>query len=226
MNPISSSIHASWLKVLQSEFDKEYFKSLKSFLETEKDHSTIFPPEPKIFAAFNNTLFNDVKVVVIGQDPYHGIGQANGLCFSVSSGIKPPPSLANIYKEMLADLGLGISNSGDLSPWTEQGVLLLNTVLTVREKNPGSHKNQGWENFTDATISILSSQRENLVFILWGKFAQGKKGLIDLSKHMVIESAHPSPFSAYNGFFGSKPFSKTNAYLKSKGQKPVNWKLT
>lgn len=225
MSSSSPKIHPSWLKALHAEFEQDYFKQLKSFLKSEKSNYTIYPPGSKIFAAFDYTPFEDVKVIIIGQDPYHGKNQANGLSFSVSPGINPPPSLKNIYKELHSDLALNIPTSGDLSNWAKQGVLLLNTVLTVREKSPGSHRKQGWEQFTDATIKSLSKDRENLVFILWGKFAQGKKELIDTSKHCIIESPHPSPYSASNGFFGSKPFSKTNDYLKSKGLIPVNWEL-
>jgi uracil-DNA glycosylase len=225
MSSASPSIDPSWLEVLHQEFEKDYFKSLKSFLVQEKSTHNVFPPGSKIFAAYNNTPFDQVKVVIIGQDPYHGVGQANGLSFSVNLGVNPPPSLKNIYKEMQSDLGLNIPNHGDLSSWTKEGVLMLNTVLTVREKSPGSHRGQGWETFTDQTISTLSAQKENLVFVLWGKFAQGKKEIIDTDKHFIIESPHPSPYSASSGFFDSKPFSKANNFLKSKGLIPVNWEL-
>ncbi|MEM7196528.1 MAG: uracil-DNA glycosylase [Pseudomonadota bacterium] len=225
MTSVSPNIHPSWLNVLQDEFQKNYFRELKSFLLEEKSHHRVFPPGSRIFAAYDNTPFDTVKAVIIGQDPYHGPGQANGLCFSVSPGITPPPSLKNIFKEMHSDISARVPQSGDLSRWTSQGILMLNSVLTVREKSPGSHQNQGWEQFTDKNISVLSAQKENLVFILWGKFAQGKKVLIDSDKHFIVESPHPSPYSASNGFFGSKPFSKTNAFLESRGLAPIDWEL-
>jgi len=218
-------IDESWLKVIQEEFGKPYFSDLKKFLVAEKSQHRIFPPGKRIFAAFNYTPFDKLKAVIIGQDPYHGHGQANGLCFSVSPGIRQPPSLQNIFKELNADLGLTLPENGDLSAWARQGVLLLNTVLTVREKQPGSHKNQGWETFTDAVIKAVSEKKEKVVFILWGKFAQGKKELIDTSKHFVLESAHPSPYSANNGFFGNRHFSKTNELLQSAGKQPIDWQL-
>lgn len=223
MSTIKPQIEPSWKEELNSEFGKSYFSELRSFLTKEKEEHIVYPPGSQIFAAFNSTPFSKVKVVLIGQDPYHGPGQANGLSFSVKKGITIPPSLKNIYKELNADLGITIANHGDLSNWANQGVLLLNTVLTVRHKTPNSHKKQGWELFTDAAITALSKRKENLVFLLWGRFAQGKKTLVDESKHLIIESAHPSPFSANNGFFGSKPFSKTNAYLKTKNIEPVEW---
>ena len=225
MSSLSPKIHTSWLEVLMPEFQKDYFMALKQFLVDEKSKYRIYPPGSQIFSAYNHTPFNQVKVVIIGQDPYHGYGQANGLSFSVSDGVTPPPSLKNIFKELHEDTGAIIPQSGNLEKWADRGVLMLNTVLTVREKQPGSHRNQGWENFTDATIKTLSEAQENLVFILWGKFAQSKKELIDPSKHHIIESAHPSPYSASNGFFGSRPFSKTNQYLESVGKDPINWQL-
>ncbi len=218
-------IEESWWQVIRGEFEKEYFSELKGFLVNEKSTYRIFPPGKKIFSAFNYTPFDQLKAVILGQDPYHGYGQANGLCFSVSPGIRQPPSLQNIFKELQRDLGYTIPQSGDLSPWAHQGVLLLNTVLTVREKQPGSHKNRGWENFTDAVIRTISDKKENTVFILWGKFAQSKKELIDASKHFILEAAHPSPYSADNGFFGCRHFSKTNELLSSVGKDPIDWQL-
>lgn len=225
MSSLSPKIHSSWLNALQPEFQKDYFKALKSFLVDEKSKYRIYPPGPLIFSAYDHTPFNEVKVVIIGQDPYHGPGQANGLSFSVSDGIPLPPSLKNIYKELEDDLGLPIPQSGNLEKWADRGVLMLNAVLSVRERQPASHRNQGWEVFTDATIKALSENKEHLVFILWGKFAQSKKELIDTSKHHFVESPHPSPYSARNGFFGSKPFSNTNNYLKSVGKDPIDWQL-
>ncbi len=225
MSSLSPKIHTSWLQALQSEFEKDYFTSLKSFLVEEKSKHRIYPPGSQIFAAYDYTPFHEVKAVILGQDPYHGPGQANGLSFSVSDGVTPPPSLKNIFKELNDDLGLPIPEKGNLEKWAAQGVLMLNSVLTVRHREAGSHRNQGWEEFTDATIKTLSEERENLVFILWGKFAQSKKELIDSRKHHIIESPHPSPYSANSGFFGSHPFSKTNKYLKSVGKEPIDWKL-
>ena len=225
MNKINPTIEDSWKQVLHNEFNADYFSKLKAFLIEEKKKYNIFPPGSKIFAAFNYTTFENVRVVILGQDPYHGPNQANGLCFSVSDGIRKPPSLQNIYKELNNDLGYPIAESGNLEKWARQGVLLLNATLTVRASQAGSHQNKGWENFTDAVISSLSAEKENLVFILWGKFAQNKEGMIDSKKHHIIKSAHPSPFSVYRGFFGSKPFSKTNDYLKQTNQMEINWEL-
>lgn len=216
-------INPSWKLKLNDEFEKPYFKNLVQFIRSEKDSSVIFPPGIKIFNAFEKCPFEEVKVVILGQDPYHGAGQANGLCFSVSDGIRKPPSLKNIFKEIKNDLGKDMPESGNLERWAEQGVLLLNATLTVREGKPGSHQGKGWEDFTDAVIRKISQEKENLVFILWGAYAQKKGEIIDKSKHLVIQSAHPSPFSADRGFFGSKPFSKTNDYLISNGQKPIDW---
>lgn len=218
-------LDTSWKEVLKNEFEKDYFKTLTDFVRNEYKTKTIYPPASKIFSAFDNTPFDDVKVVLIGQDPYHGVGQANGLSFSVADGMKLPPSLRNIYKELNEDLGIEISTSGNLEPWTKQGVLMLNATLTVEASNAGSHQNKGWEEFTDAVIEALSNQKENLVFILWGAYAQKKGAKINRSKHFVIESAHPSPFAAHRGFFGSKPFSKTNSFLKSKNLKEIDWKV-
>lgn len=219
------AIAESWKPVLQQEFDKPYFEALIDFLKQEKAAGkTIFPPGPQIFAAFDYTAFNDVRVVIIGQDPYHGQGQAHGLCFSVNKGIAVPPSLQNIYKEIKTDIeGFETPNHGDLSHWAKQGVLMLNATLTVEKDKAGSHQGKGWEAFTDAVIKVVSTQKENVVFILWGKFAQSKARIIDETKHLILMAAHPSPFSAYNGFFGCKHFSKTNHYLKQHQLPIVNW---
>ncbi len=216
-------IATSWKQRLQNEFDKPYFGELISFVKNEYSLQVVYPKAKEIFNAFDACAFDDVKVVILGQDPYHGEGQANGLCFSVNEGVKPPPSLVNIFKEIKADLGKPISTSGNLQPWANQGVLLLNATLTVRASSPGSHQKKGWEIFTDAVIKIISEEREGLVFILWGAYAQKKGEVIDPEKHFVIMSPHPSPFSADRGFFGSKPFSKTNEYLRSKGLKEIDW---
>jgi uracil-DNA glycosylase len=217
-------IESSWRNALEDEFNKDYFKNLAEFVREEYKTTTIYPPPRFIFHAFELTPFDKVKVVIIGQDPYHGPNQANGLAFAVNKGINLPPSLVNIYKEIQSDLGRKPESiSGDLENWAEQGVLLLNATLTVRARTAGSHQNKGWEEFTDAVIKTLSDKKENLVFILWGNYAQRKGGVIDEHKHLVIKSAHPSPFSAHNGFFGSKPFSKCNDYLKAHGIEPINW---
>ncbi|MCX6186140.1 MAG: uracil-DNA glycosylase [Bacteroidetes bacterium] len=219
-------LEESWGKILLEEFSKEYFQSLKQKLMTDKVKGCqILPPENQIFAALNITPFENVKVVILGQDPYHGINQANGLCFSVNDGIPFPPSLSNIFKELKSDIGIDIPNSGNLSKWAEEGVLLLNTSLTVRLNEANSHNKIGWQNFTDRIIRELNNKKENIVFILWGANAQSKIGLINTTKHFVIKSAHPSPLSAYRGFFGCKHFSKTNNYLISKNIKPINWQL-
>ena len=222
---VNPSIDPSWKAELSDEFNADYFTKLKDFLVTEKQTQRVFPQGNKMFSAFNHTPFNKVKVVILGQDPYHGEGQAHGLCFSVPDGIAKPPSLVNIFKEIHADLGLPIPSSGNLEKWANQGVLLLNATLTVRANLAGSHQKRGWENFTDAAIKKLSDKRENLVFILWGRFAQNKEVLIDAGKHCILKSAHPSPLSAYNGFFGCKHFSKTNEYLRSKGIGEIDWRL-
>jgi uracil-DNA glycosylase len=218
----SPQIGESWKEALMEEFHKPYFAELKQFLVDEKQEFTVYPPGPLIFSALNHTAFDQVKVVVLGQDPYHGPGQANGLCFSVSNGIKHPPSLVNIFKEMQKDLNVPYPRTGDLSGWAKQGVLLLNTTLTVRAHSPASHQGKGWEEFTDAIIRNLSERREGIVFILWGRHAQNKKPLIDSTKHFILEAAHPSPYSA-NGFFGCRHFSKANYLLMQNGQQPVNW---
>lgn len=214
----------SWQKVLYSEFDKTYFKELTSFVEKEYEVNTCFPEGSQIFSAFDHCPFNEVKVVIIGQDPYHGVGQANGLCFSVNDGIPFPPSLTNIFKEIEQDLKLPFPNTGNLERWAKQGILLLNATLTVRQSEAGSHQNKGWETFTDAVIQKISEEKENVVFLLWGGFAK-KKGLkINRTKHHVLETGHPSPLSANRGlWFGNKHFSSTNEFLKSKGEKEIVW---
>jgi len=222
---IDPIIESSWKTRLLVEFQSDYFRELKFFLQDEKKKYQIFPPGSEIFAAFNYTAFENVKVVILGQDPYHGINQANGLCFSVRDGIRKPPSLQNIFKELNNDMGHPIPISGNLEKWARQGVLLLNATLTVRAGQAGSHQNKGWETFTDAIIQKISTEKKNIVFILWGNFAQAKVNLIDLTKHHIIKSPHPSPFSANRGFLGSKPFSKTNSFLTSKGIELINWNL-
>lgn len=216
-------IEPSWKKVLETEFGKDYFAKLTEFVRSEYKNSTVYPPASFIFRAFELTPFDEVKVVILGQDPYHGTGQANGLAFAVNPGTTLPPSLVNIYKELEKDLGKHVQREGNLERWAKQGVLLLNATLTVRAHSAGSHQNKGWEQFTDAVIKVLSERKENLVFILWGNYAQKKGKVIDENKHLVIKSAHPSPLSAYNGFFGSSPFSQTNAYLIFNNQEPIEW---
>ncbi|RAJ00371.1 uracil-DNA glycosylase [Chitinophaga skermanii] len=219
-------INDSWKVVLKDEFKQFYFEQIVMFLKHEKAlNKIIYPPGNCIFNAFDQTPFDKVKVVILGQDPYHGAGQAHGLCFSVQKGIKPPPSLVNIYKEMHQDLGIPIAETGDLTPWAQQGVLMLNAILTVRANEPASHSKIGWETFTDAVIKKISEQKRGVVFILWGKFAQEKAALIDATKHHILKAAHPSPFSAHSGFFGCKHFSKTNQLLVQEGQNPVDWRL-
>lgn len=213
----------SWKSRLAGEFEKTYFTQLIDFVKTEYQTQTIYPPGKEIFKAFDACAFDEIKVVIIGQDPYHGPGQANGLCFSVHDGIRMPPSLVNIFKEIKQDLGKPIPPSGDLERWAKQGVLLLNATLTVRASTAGSHQNKGWETFTDAVIKKVSDEKTNVVFMLWGAYAQKKGEVIDRSKHLVLMSAHPSPFSADRGFFGNKHFSKANEYLKSKGIGEIEW---
>src|ERR1043165_4888509 len=220
---IEVKIAPSWKGQLEKEFEKEYFANLIQFFKQEYQTQTVYPPGKEIFRAFDCCAFEDVKVVIIGQDPYHGAGQANGLCFSVRDGIRQPPSLVNIFKEINKDLGKPIPTSGNLERWAEQGVLLLNATLTVRGSTPGSHQNKGWETFTDAVIKMISDSKSNVVFLLWGAYAQKKGEVIDRSKHLVLMSAHPSPFSADRGFFGCKHFSKANEYLKNKGLKEIDW---
>lgn len=216
----------SWLAVLQPQFDAPYFAQLKQFLVAERQQHVCYPKGSDIFAAFDRTPFDKVRVVILGQDPYHEPGQAMGLCFSVPQGVQVPPSLVNIIKEINADLGLNVATTnGDLSSWAEQGVLLLNTTLTVRAHQAGSHQRQGWETFTDAAISALSQHRSGIVFLLWGSFAQAKAQLIDRSKHFVLRAPHPSPLSAYRGFFGCKHFSQTNQILQQQGLPPIDWRI-
>jgi len=221
---IAPKLEEGWLNVLKPEFEKPYFSDLKSFLVKEREQFTVYPPGNRIFAAFDYTPFEEVEVVILGQDPYHGPGQANGLCFSVSDGVRQPPSLVNIFKELKTDVGCDIPLSGNLEKWAKQGVFLLNATLTVRANTAGSHQNKGWEQFTDSVIKTLSDKKENLVFLLWGNYAKAKAELIDANKHLVLTAAHPSPL-ARGAFFGCKHFSKTNEYLGAKGKKPINWCL-
>ena len=216
-------IAESWKEHLKDEFEKEYFKELVAFVKQEYSSYKVFPKGKHIFRSFDHCGFDELKVVIIGQDPYHGDGQANGLCFSVNDGIKMPPSLINIFKEIRDDLGKDFPDTGNLERWADQGVLLLNATLTVRAHSPGSHQNKGWEQFTDAVIKTISEQKEGIVFLLWGAYAQRKGEVIDPSRHKILSSAHPSPFAANRGFFGNKHFSKTNTYLQQKGLTPINW---
>lgn len=216
-------IEQSWKELLKNEFKKDYFKELVKFVKQEYKTHTIYPPAKEIFNAFDLCLVDKVKVVIIGQDLYHGNGQAHGLCFSVKDGIKTPPSLRNIYKELHSDLGKEVPETGNISHWAKQGVLMLNATLTVRAGNAGSHQGKGWETLTNAVIKIISQEKENLVFLLWGAYAQKKGQIIDSSKHYILVSAHPSPFSAHKGFLGNKHFSKTNIFLKSKGIDKISW---
>ncbi|MCI8461221.1 MAG: uracil-DNA glycosylase [Bacilli bacterium] len=214
-----------WDQLLNDEYKKEYFTKLMDFVKQEYKEKTIYPKQNEVFNAFRYTDFNDLKVVILGQDPYHGPNQAEGLSFSVSNSVLKPPSLKNIFKELESDLGIPFPEANSLKPWAKQGVLLLNAVLTVEEHKPTSHKDKGWETFTDDVIKIINQKEEPVVFILWGAYARNKKALITNPNHYIIESAHPSPFSARNGFFGSKPFSKTNEFLKSKGLKEIDWRV-
>lgn len=216
-------IESSWKQVLQSEFDKPYFEQLTAFVRNEYSTKTIYPPGNLIFNAFDSCPFDNVKVVIIGQDPYHGPGQAHGLCFSVNDGVSFPPSLENIFKEIERDLGIPAPKTGNLSRWANQGVLLLNATLTVRANQAGSHQGKGWETFTDAVIRILSEKCEHIVFMLWGNYAQQKGAVIDTKKHLVLKTVHPSPLSAYRGFIGCGHFSAANKYLMDNGKKPINW---
>ena len=216
-------IDESWNERLKSDFEQDYFKQLIAFVKAEYASKRIYPPGSQIFNAFDHCTFDHVNVVIVGQDPYHGPGQANGLCFSVADGIRHPPSLQNIFKEILDDLDIPIPHSGNLERWADQGVLLLNATLTVEARKAGSHQNKGWETFTDSVLRIISEEKQNVVFLLWGAYAQKKGAFIDSSKHYVLKSPHPSPFSAHSGFFGCKHFSKTNQYLSSKGLKPIKW---
>lgn len=219
-------LHVSWLKRLQGEFDAPYMKSLRVFLQARTQEKAVIYPQPsEWFSAFDSVNFDDVSVVILGQDPYHGPGQAHGLCFSVREGVSLPPSLVNIYKELKADLGIPPAKTGHLLPWAKQGVLLLNSVLTVEDGAAGSHQGKGWELFTDAVIHKLAEERDGLVFVLWGAYAQKKGAFIDRKRHFVIEAPHPSPLSAHRGFFGSRPFSKINDYLRKSGKRPIDWQL-
>ena len=215
----------SWKNLLGAELKKDYFIKIKHFVSEDSKKNTVFPPMEKLFTAFDYTPLDNIKVVILGQDPYHNTGQANGLAFSVSDGMKIPPSLKNIYKELESDLGISPAKSGNLETWAKQGVFLLNATLSVRAHSPGSHQKIGWELFTDKVIELISTHKEHIVFILWGKFAQAKASLIDPNKHLVLTSYHPSPFSARHGFFGCKHFSKANSYLESHQISPVHWKL-
>ena len=224
MNKIQ--LHASWRKELDGEFDCEYLRALQAFLTEQKAQDKVmYPPEEQVFNALNSTAFEAVKVIIIGQDPYHGDGQAHGLCFSVPQGVPIPPSLGNIFKELNDDVGCSVPEHGCLQAWAAQGVLLLNSILTVEREQAASHAGQGWEQFTDQIIERLSTEREGLVFVLWGNYAQKKGQCIDEKKHLVIQSVHPSPLSAYRGFFGSKPFSTINSYLKAKGRATIDWQI-
>jgi uracil-DNA glycosylase len=225
MEKTEPRIEKEWLEVLRTEFEKSYFTELKAFLTEEKKQYRVNPPGSRIFAAFDYTPFSKVKVVILGQDPYHGDGQAHGLCFSVPDGVALPPSLVNIYKELSTDLGIPVPKSGNLEKWARQGVLLLNATLTVRANQAGSHQRHGWENFTDEVIRQLSARQTGLVFILWGSYAQAKEALIDTSRHYVLKAVHPSPLSVYRGFFGCRHFSKTNELLLKAGKEPVDWRL-
>jgi uracil-DNA glycosylase len=216
-------IEASWKKALDAEFGQGYFSALTEFVKNEYKTTKVYPAPAQIFRAFDECPFDQVKVVIIGQDPYHGPGQAHGLCFSVSDGVQLPPSLQNIFKEIASDIGTPVPKSGDLTRWAKQGVLLLNATLTVRASQAGSHQGKGWEKFTDAAIRAISDQREHVVFLLWGRYAQQKEALIDASKHLILKTVHPSPLSAYAGWFGSKHFSKANDYLCAHGMVPVQW---
>jgi uracil-DNA glycosylase len=214
-----------WNPVLRGEFAKPYWQELQRYVADQRVRHTVFPPEPDVFAALHLTPYADTRVVILGQDPYHGPHQAHGLCFSVRPGVAIPPSLANIYKELHSDLGLPIPTHGNLEAWARQGVLLLNTTLTVRAGQAASHQGHGWETFTDEVLRTVNAKQERVVFLLWGAAARKKKSLIDLSRHVVLESAHPSPLSAHNGFFGSRPFSRANAALEQAGRRPIDWSL-
>ena len=218
------SLSESWQAQVGDQFDQPYMRALQDFLSEEKTaDKVIYPPSEQVFAAFNQTPFNKVKVVILGQDPYHGPSQAHGLCFSVAQGVKAPPSLVNIYKELVSDVSIEMPDHGQLSRWAEQGVLLLNSVLTVEQAQANAHQGKGWEAFTDRVIAVINAQREHIVFMLWGSYAQKKGAMIDRSRHCVLSAPHPSPLSAYRGFFGCKHFSQANDYLELKGLKPINW---
>ncbi len=218
-------IHNDWWAFLQKEWQEPYFEKLSAFVHTEYETKTIFPPKNKVFSAFEACAYKDIKVVILGQDPYHEVNQAHGMCFSVNLGVKIPPSLMNIYKELQNDLGCYIPNNGYLMPWARQGVFLLNTVMTVQEGRANSHAGKGWEIFTDHVIQEINKKDTPVVFLLWGRNARNKAAMIDQTKHLVLECAHPSPLSAYNGFFGCRHFSKANAFLKQHGQQPIDWQI-
>ena len=218
-------MQTDWNPILRQEFNKPYWVELQNYILDQRASHMVFPAHPDVFRAFHLTSFATLKVVILGQDPYHGVGQANGLCFSVSPGVSFPPSLQNIFKELEDDLGVSKPQSGDLAAWAEQGILLLNTTLTVRQGAPASHQGKGWETFTDEVIRCISQKKESIVFVLWGASARRKKSLIDVTKHICIESVHPSPLSAYRGFFGSKPFSKINQLLRQQGITEIDWSL-
>lgn len=226
MERVNPQIEESWKELLDNQFSAGYFIALKKFLLEEKNKYLIYPPGNKIFAAFAFTPFNKVKVVILGQDPYHGPGQAHGLCFSVPNGVQKPPSLQNILKEINNDLGIAIPDSGNLEKWAKQGVLLINATLTVRANQAGSHQGKGWEKFTDEVIKAISDRKEGVVFLLWGNYAQAKQTLIDTKKHHVLKAPHPSPLSAPRGFFGCRHFSRTNILLTNAGKQAIDWKLT
>lgn len=225
MEHINPQIEGSWKTMLENEFKADYFSSLKLFLLEEKKKHVIFPPGSRIFAAFEQTPFQQVKVVILGQDPYHGAGQAHGLCFSVPQGIQKPPSLQNIFKEIYTDIGITMPVSGNLEKWARQGVLLINATLTVRANQAGSHQGKGWEKFTDAVIKAISDNLKGVVFLLWGNYAQAKETIIDTTKHHILKAPHPSPLSASRGFFGCKHFSKTNILLTNAGKEAIDWSL-
>jgi uracil-DNA glycosylase len=225
MQTIDPIIEEGWKSVLMDQFQSPYFRTLKEFLVEEKKKYTLYPPGRLIFNAFQRTPFEKVKVVILGQDPYHGSGQAHGLCFSVPQGIPKPPSLVNIFKELHSDLGIPIPEHGNLEKWADQGVLLINATLTVRDSQAGSHQKHGWETFTNRVIEVVSQEKSGVVFLLWGRFAQAKESLIDSGKHLILKSAHPSPLSAYNGFFDCRHFSKANDYMENQGKTRIDWTL-
>ena len=214
-----------WNPLLRGEFEQPYWNELQTFVRQERSRHTVYPPADEVFAAIHLTPYADTKVVILGQDPYHGPNQAHGLCFSVRRGVAVPPSLANIYKELQTDLGIAPAKHGNLQQWAEQGVLLLNATLTVRANQAGSHQNKGWETFTDQVLRVVDDKHDPVVFVLWGSYARKKKALIDTTRHTIIESPHPSPLSAHNGFFGTKPFSRANAALEAGGRQPIDWQL-